>query len=148
MYAPVKALLMSKEDRIGDCESEEFYSCGPFDWETEGDVRNNAIEKLREFLFSEESGYNDDQVYVSDFINRARTLFIDLMAPEVLTCRLIRLVRQFVQDDPHEHAVIALVYGKSAAEELGNFMVAKNAVILETTLAGVGEADQILSTDW
>lgn len=141
-------MVMSKAERIARCEDEEFYPCGPFDWETENPLRRASIRNLRDFLTSEECGYSEDDVFVSDFCNGVRSLFIDLLSQEFFTCDLVSRLLEFVRADPNGHAVIGLVYAaRESTQELGNFMVSRSAIVIETSLVGVAEADQILASD-
>lgn len=145
----MRALVINKAERIARCEDEEFYPCGPFDWDTENEIRRDSIWKLRDFLTSEECGYSEDDVFVSDFCNGVRCLFIDLLSQEFFTSDLVSRLLEFVRADPNGHAVIGLVCAaRENTEELGNFMISRSAIVIETPLVEVAEADQILARDW
>lgn len=145
----MRALVMSKAERIARCEDGEFYHCGPFDWDTENELREDSIWNLRDFLTSEDCGYSEDDVFVSDFCNGVRCLFIDLESHEFFTCDLVSRLLEFVRADKGGHAVIGLVCAvREDTKELGNFMVSRSAIVIETPLVGVAEADQILARDW
>jgi hypothetical protein len=72
-----------------------------------------------------------DDLFVSDFINRARLIFIDVDV-KVLSFNLLSDLKMWVLNDKHQHAIMCGVYNQK--EYLGKFLVNRDVLVCDLSL--------------
>ena len=121
----MKVSFVSREERLGRCETGEFYKCDwPADGEMENEIRSEAIYALRDFVGE------DENVFISDFMNGPRVLFISLELPG-LTWEVIERIRSWVNQDEHAHGVSIGLPLTPGQEEYDCFLVTKEWMLFD-----------------
>lgn len=121
----MKVSFVSREERLARCEAGEFYQCDwPADGEKENEIRSEAIHALRE------SVGEDENVFISDFMNGPRLLFMELELPG-LTWEVIERIRSWVNQDEYAHGVLAGLSLTPGREEYDSFLVTKEWLLFD-----------------
>ena len=121
----VKVSFVSREERLARCEAGEFYLCSePLEEPHGSELRMNAIEALRDFVGE------DENVFISDFVNIPRLLFIDLELPG-LTWEVIERIRSWVNRDGHSHGVSVGLSLTPGQDEYDSFLVTKEWLLFD-----------------
>ena len=121
----MKVYFVTREQRLARCENGEFYDCGPPDnWEFENEIRSTAIEALRDFIGE------DENTFVSDFVNGPRLLFVDLEMPGLTWDRLGQL-RAWVAQDKHDHGILVGIPLTKEQDDYDSFLVTKSVLLFD-----------------
>jgi hypothetical protein len=121
----MKVTFISREERLARSDAGEFYLCTePLEEPRGSELRMSSIEALRDFVGEDES------VFVSDFVNTPRLLFIDLELPG-LKWEVIERIREWVRMDEHDHAVLVGLLLTPGQEEYDSFLVTKEWLLFD-----------------
>jgi hypothetical protein len=121
----MKVSFVSRKERLGRCKAGEFYQCAwPEDGETENEIRSEAIYSLRDFVGE------DENVFISDFMNGPRLLFINLELPG-LTWEVIERIRRWINQDEHAHGVSVGLSLTPRQDEYDSFLITKEWLIFD-----------------
>ena len=131
----MKAEFISLNSFRKRCESGEFYPVDCENFTGEYDLRQARIEDLVAKM-----NHFGTNLYVSDYVNRVRLLFVEVDL-EFLSTNMIKDFREWVAKDTHQHAIMGRVF--KSKKSLGKFLVTREHLICDKSLKNLTILDNI-----